>query len=211
MLIAFISGCLNYEQITTIKTDGSGEMYIHYWMEVKSGKDSLLIDRFGFFNPDSIQNQFDNEFNSITKVTFFFDDDDSTAHAQIEFSFNNIDSLSKAGIFKNANFSFVDAGDGLKVFSQFIPPIPAGFGFSHNNIKVNYIYYLPGDIISHNGHEIKRNKITWNFELSEIMMGKTITATIRPFKLKETPQWIYYLAIIVLVVVIFFLLKKNRS
>ena len=114
-------------------------------------------------------------------------------------------------VFKEANFSLKDGASGLKIFSQFIPPAATGFGFNADLFTFTYIYYLPGDIITHNATEKSNNKLTWKYNLSEIGMGKTITATYRPFKLKETPTWIYGLAFLVLGIVIVFLFKKNKA
>ncbi|MGE5456715.1 MAG: hypothetical protein ACM3RX_00005, partial [Methanococcaceae archaeon] len=89
--------------------------------------------------------------------------------------------------------------------------IATGFGIDASKFYVTYVYYMPGDIVAHNAAAISNNKLTWKYKLSEIGMGKTITATYRPFKLKETPIWIYSLAFIVMAIVIIFLFKKNKS
>jgi len=47
--------------------------------------------------------------------------------------------------------------------------------------------------------------------LDEIGKGKTISVTFKPFKLKETPYWIYILAGLVLLIVIFFLVRKKKD
>ncbi|MDP2039365.1 MAG: hypothetical protein Q8L04_18460 [Ignavibacteria bacterium] len=45
--------------------------------------------------------------------------------------------------------------------------------------------------------------------MDEVGMGKYITASYRPFKLKETPIWIYIIALLVLLVVIVYLFSKR--
>ena len=54
----FLNGCLDYEQITNLKIDGSGDMYIHYWMKANNYTDSTIIAKVGIFNPDSIKNEY---------------------------------------------------------------------------------------------------------------------------------------------------------
>lgn len=209
--LTIIPGCLNYYQETKIKKDGSGEMFIHYWMKVLTPQDSLVSTQFGIFTIDSIKQEFTSKFVNINEIEVYPDGTDSTIHAKIELEFFSIDSLNKTKAFKDANFSLINGAAGQKIFSQFIPPTATGFGFDPKLFTVTYVYYLPGDIITHNAQEISKNKLTWQYSLSEIGVGKTITATYRPFKLKETPIWIYLLALFVLVVVIIFLFKKNKT
>ncbi|MGK9476605.1 hypothetical protein [Melioribacter sp. OK-6-Me] len=209
LLSTAFTGCLNYTQVTTIKTDGSGKMFIHYWMKWTSQRDSIIVEQLGLFNQDSIRKEFTSEFNKLTSVATYRDFNDSTIHAQIEFEFTNLDSLNLTPIFRDSKLSIKDIDDKTKVFSQFIKPIATGFGFESSNFSLTFIYYLPGEILSHNATEITRNKLTWKYSLNEIGTGKYITATYRPFKLKETPSWIYYAALLVLLTVIVFLFTKR--
>jgi hypothetical protein len=210
-ILLFIPGCLNYYQETTLKTDGSGEMFIHYWMKMITTQDSMIVNQFGIFNPDSIKKEFYSLHSKISNIEVYTDGNDTTIHAKIELSFQNIDSLNDTKAFREANFSLKDGAIGQKIFTQFISPSATGFGFDASQFMITYVYYLPGEIITHNAMEKSSNKLTWNYKLSEIGMGKTLTATYRPFKLKETPVWIYILALIVLSVVIVFLFRKSRS
>lgn len=207
----FLSGCLDYYQETKLKTDGSGEMFVHYTMKVATQQDSMFVSQIGIFSPDSIRKEFSSNYSRISKIEVYADSTDTTMHAKIELTFRNIDSLNQAKAFKDANFSLKNGAAGQKIFSQFIPPIATGFGIDASKFYVTYVYYMPGDIVAHNAAAISNNKLTWKYKLSEIGMGKTITATYRPFKLKETPIWIYSLAFIVMAIVIIFLFKKNKS
>lgn len=211
LILLSFNGCLNYYQETTLKTDGSGEMFVHYWMKFVTPQDSLISNQFGIFNPDSIRTEFGSEFSEISDIEVYNDGTDSTIHAKVELTFRNIDSLSRTRAFKEANFSLKDGAAGQKIFSQFITPAATGFGVDGSAFSITYVYYLPGDIITHNAHELSNNRLTWQYTLADIGSGKTITATYRPFKLKETPVWIYGLAIFVLFIVVFFLFRKTKS
>jgi hypothetical protein len=210
-LLLFFPGCINYYQETTLKTDGSGEMFIHYWMKMINAQDSLIVNQFGVFNADSIRIEFYSTHSQISNVEVYNDGNDSTIHAKIELTFPDIDSLNDTKAFREANFSLKDGANSQKIFSQFISPAATGFGFDADKFMIIYVYYLPGDIITHNAMEKSSNKLIWNYKLSEIGMGKTLTATYRPFKLKETPIWIYIIVLIVLGVVIIFLFRKSKS
>ena len=208
-LFVFLYGCLNYTQITTIKKDGSGSMFIHYWMKWTSQKDSLIAGQLGIFTKDKIQKEFTSKFSQIKNVEVYKDLSDSTIHSKVELSFNSLDSLNSMPAFKNSALSIKDGPKNTKIFTQFIPPIATGFGITTKNFSLTFIYYLPGEILSHNATEISNNRVTWKYTPDEIGIGKYITATYRPFKLKETPAWIYYCALTVLIIVVIFLFSKR--
>jgi|GEM_PF-258399 len=210
-LLFFINGCLNYTQITTIKKDGSGSMFIHYWMKWTSHRDSLIVEQLGIFNKDSVHKEFSSEYSAIRNVEVYKDFYDSTIHAKIELNFSSLDSLNATPAFRKSELSIKDGAKNTKIFSQFIPPIATGFGFESKNFLITYIYYLPGEILSHNARDIVRNELTWKYNLDEIGTGKYITATYRPFKLKETPIWIYISGLFVLIVVIVYLFSKRMK
>lgn len=187
-MLLLLSSCLNYHQVTTIKTDSTGKMFIHYWMDGRTGIDSLLLIKFDLFNEDSLNSKFRAPFTEINFIKIFHDFKDSTLHAQLEFKFSNFDSLNYLPFFINSELSNKDTDDNEKTFSQFIQPITMGYDSTTKPLAVKYIYYLPGEIVEHNANSISRNKLTWEFSLDRIGNGKIITARYIPFKLKETPS-----------------------
>ncbi|PID61260.1 MAG: hypothetical protein CR986_03080 [Ignavibacteriae bacterium] len=210
-LAIIITSCLNYDQITVIKTDNSGKMFIHYWMKMDTDLDSLLQTKLGVFNKDSLKNNFTASFINQKYANVYNNFNDSTLHAQIEFEFSYFDSLNLLKFFKHAELSVKDGDDDTKIFSQFIQPITTSFGLYNKEFHIEYIYYLPGEIISHNANSKFRNKLTWSFNVDNLGPGKVITATYIPFRLKETPKWIYILAGLVIIIVLIFLLRKNKK
>lgn len=206
-----LNGCLNYTQVTTIKTDGSGSMFIHYWMKWATSKDSSVVEQLGIFSKDSVFKEFSSEYSSITNVEVYKDPADSSIHAKVELNFSSLDSLNITPAFRKSELAIKDGSKNTKIFSQFIPSIATGFGFESKSFSISYIYYLPGEILSHNATEVDRNKLTWKYSLDEIGTGKYITATYRAFKLKETPTWIFACALFVLVVVIIYLFSKRMK
>ena len=209
--ILFISGCLNYTQITTIKKDGSGNMFIHYWMKWTSPKDSSIVEQLGIFSKDSVLKEFSSQYSHIQKVEVYKDFNDSTIHSQVSLDFNSLDSLNLTPAFRKSELSIKDGAKNTKIFSQFVPPIATGFGFDSKNFSITYVYYLPGETLNHNATDIDRNKLTWQYALDDIGTGKYITATYRPFKLKETPTWIFICALVVFIVVVVFLFSKRMK
>lgn len=191
--------------------DGSGKMHIDYWMRFINEESEKVAENLGIFNADSIKSEFQSRYTNIDNVVVYRDSTDSTTHALIDFSFNHIDSLNKTKAFAESRFSFREKTGGQVDFSQFIPPIATGFGIDASSLNVTYKYNVSGQIISHNAHQISGKSLTWHYKLSEIGGGKTIAVTFQPYKLKETPMWIFFLSGAVLILVLFFLLKKRKN
>lgn len=210
-LFAFIPGCLNYIQDVNLYPDGSGIMKIQYWMKTPDSTNFIVIDKLGIFNQDSIRKEFSSPFSEIEDIQVYSDTADSTIHAIIALSFTHIDSLNNTKAFADAQFSLKDGASGQKIFSQFIPPIATGFGIDGTIFRVTYKYTFSGEIIQHNATNIEDRTLIWDYNLSEIGSGKTISVTFRPYKLKETPTWIFVTSGIVLLIVIIFLFRKKKD
>jgi len=211
ILPLWLVGCINYEQETSFSPDGSGDMKIHYWIKADTSGGKTFYDPLGIFNADSLRSDFTSPNIKIDNITVSNDTTDSTAHAVVEFSFTHVDSLNKVKPFAEYHFSMQDGAAGQKIFSQFIPPIATGFGLNDSTYHVTYIYTFPGEIVTHNATQVNKKKYIWKYSLAEIGKGKTISVSFRPFKLKETPYWIFFLAAFVLAVVVFFLFRKKRT
>ena len=210
-MVAVFNSCLNYYQEVTLYPDGSGKMRIDYWMKFINEESEKVVDNLGIFNPDSIRSGFQSAYSKVENVNVYRDTTDFSTHAVIDISFNHIDSLNKTKVFAEYNFYFQEKTQGQIVFSQFIPPIATGFGIDASTFNVTYQYTISGDVLSHNAHQVSGKTLTWRYSLSEIGGGKTISVTFQPYKLKETPTWIYILSGAVLLLVLFFLLKKRKS
>jgi len=211
LFLFFFSGCLNYMQETQIYPDGSGKMHIHYWMPNPDSAGSKIVENLGFFTQDSIKKEFSSPFVKIENVTVYNDSTDSTTHAEIDLSFNHVDSLNNAKAFADAGFSFKDGAARQKVFSQFIQPIATGFGIDGDKFRVTYKYKFSGEIIAHNATSIEDHTLIWSYTLNQIGSGKTISVTFLPYKIKETPVWIYALSGGVLLIVLYFLFRKKKD
>lgn len=211
VLFFSLSGCLNYIQDMTIYPDGSGKLQINYWMDYNVSDNIPVIESLGIFNSDSIKKEFTSDFTKVTFVEAKADTADSTLHAIIHLDFTHVDSLSKLKVFSQYEFSLKDGASNQKIYTQFIPPITTGFGIDGSKYSVTYNIDFRGDIITHNATYKIGNLLSWTYSLPEIGRGKTMSVTFRPFKLKETPYWIYILSGLVLLVVIVFLFKKKKD
>ena len=209
--ILFLTGCLNYIQEVTLYPDGSGKMHIDYWMKLPDEESRNVADKIGIFNADSIRSEFSSSYTNITNVEVFTDTTDSTTHAIVDFTFERIDSLNLTKAFADTRFSFQEDPSGQIIFTQFIPPIATGFGIVASKFSVTYKYTISGSILNHNAQTVDKRILTWKYSLSEIGGGKTIFVMFNPFKLKETPVWIYTLTGFVLILVLYFLFRKRKD
>ncbi len=211
VLSFFVTSCLNYTQITTVKTDNSGQMFIHYWMHWTSESDSILYQNQKLFNTDSIKTNFKCPTNKIEKIEVYNNNADSTIHGKISFTFTNFDSLNIAKAFKDMNFSISDGDGNTKIFTQSLPTYFSNTFSTNTDIQFQYIYYIPGKILSHNATSLSRNKLTWNLNKKNLIGIKELKAVFIPFRLKETPKVIYYLTFIIIVIVLYYLLRKKKK
>ena len=211
LLVPFIPGCINYIQDVNLYPDGSGKMKIHYWTKTPDTSSAKFLGKISIFNQDSIKKEFTSPYTKVDGVKVYADTTDSTTHAIVEFSFNSIDSLNQTKGFENAHFTFKDGASGQKVFSQFIPPTATGFGIDGSNFKIQYKYTFSGEIVQHNAQKIEKKTLVWNYTLSDIGTGKTISVTFIPYKIKETPIWIYMMSGAVLLIVIIFLFRRKKD
>lgn len=209
-MLLVLNGCLNYEQIATIKKDGSGDMFIHYWTKISQMPDSLVLSNTGIFNKDSLANKYTSHFTTIDFAEVYNDYSDSTIHAKVKFLFTNIDSLNKIPALKNYNFAFNEISEEEYTFSQDVNY----FQFSPDSLQeytMRFIYYLPGSILEHNANSLSQNKLEWEFSLNEAENIKQLTARFEPFRLNETPPWVYYSGIFVFFVVLYFLFRFKKN
>jgi hypothetical protein len=211
LLFSIFPGCLNYIQDVNIYPDGSGKMKINYWVKTPDTSSIKILGKIGIFNQDSILKEFSSPFTKIKEVRVYSDTTDSTMHSVIDLTFSHVDSLNNTKAFADAHFSFKDGAAGQKVFSQFIPPIATGWGIDGSSFKIQYKYTFSGEVIQHNAHTQEKKTLVWNYNLSELGSGKTISVTFIPYKIKETPYWIYMISGAVLIIVIIFLFKKKKD
>jgi hypothetical protein len=206
-----ITGCLNYEQVTTVYGNMSGKMFVHYWTNAIPLDDSTFIKSLKLFNEEIIRKEYSSKFADIKNIVIYKDRTDTTLHAKIDLTFNNIDSLVHSKAFKDSRISIKNLPNGNKVFTYFVQAYTMGFGFDPKDYSMKFVYYLPGKIVNHNADDLTRNRLTWGFSLEEAKLGKALSAVFVPYPLEETPAVIYYLAGFVLLVVFVFIFRKRSG
>jgi hypothetical protein len=214
ILVSFFTGCLDYQQDTRINKDGSGNMIIKYWKKMPDSTQALKLSANDtiMFNKDSIRAFYTSPYIKIEDISVKKDSTDSLEIATIKISFASVDSLNKTRAFDNYKFSYTDGAPKQKIFSQEIPASTVlGVGLYDSTTTITFRYVFSGEIITDNATGRKQDTLIWKYKLSDLSSQKTISVTIRPFKLDSTPIWIYWLAGGVLLIVFIFLIKKKKG
>ncbi len=207
LFLVFLHGCINFQQTTKLFKDGSGETYIHLWTGITN--DSTDSIRLNFFIKDSLLSKFSSPFCKITGSEVYNDFTDSTIHAKIWLKFDDIEKLGNIKGMEGNIFEYKTISEKEKIFTHKIN-VPYFFTSDTTETKISYTYYLPGNILEHNADRISSNELTWFFDQSDLTSDLIIKVRIEPFKLKETPVWIYYLSLFIIIIIILFLFVKKK-
>ena len=176
MLCMLISGCINYEQHTTLHADGSGTMVIHYWTD-ESVANFMSGDRLNFNDAD-IQQQYQAQGVVVKEATSEMNSVDSTRHMRVTLKFDSISALSNTKGFKGTKFTFVRDGGSI-VFTQAMEANSSAGGLGLEKYSITYVYEMPGEVVSSNATKVEGNKLTWKYKLPELSKEVMLTATLK--------------------------------
>ncbi len=204
----FLQSCISFEQTTKLYKDGSGESFIHLWSNVINDSTNSALENI--FSEDSLVAKFTSPFCEVTDSEIYNDFRDSTVHAKIWFKFDDAEKLGNIKGLEGNIFEYKTISEKEKIFTH---KINFPYYFSDNasaKMNISYTYYLPGNILEHNADRISINELTWYFTEKDLQNNIEIMARIEPFKLKETPVWIYYLALSIIIILFLFLFIKKK-
>ncbi|MCH7973071.1 MAG: hypothetical protein IH949_04160 [Bacteroidetes bacterium] len=185
-------------------------MSLHYWSNLLYDINSDELKHLTYFNTDFLKKEFSSKYYKLEEIKLYTDSTDGTTHAIINITFNSIDSLNYSRTFQDSKFSLIDDGTGIKIFTQKIPSINDSLASDSSKYSITYKYTFYGKIYDDNSTEKDGKTLIWKFKPNEIGSGKTIYVKYKPFKLKETPEWIYILMGIVIIIILFFLLRRSN-
>jgi hypothetical protein len=176
-LILFASvcfaGCVNYDQKTTIKEDGSGSMKIHYWSNMKNFSMGTTLEDFEFEEAKA-KEKYKSSNSEVTSIKVEDKLDDSTKHVFIELTFKDLNKLKDAKGFAGVNSSWKEVADGLEMKYTLIKDTTAANLFNSSDYKVTYEFTMPSDIVSTNGTKDGQT-VKYSYTLADF--GKDIEMT----------------------------------
>ena len=160
LFAVFISGCVNYDQQTTLKADGSGSMKIHYWTKMSNFSMGTTIGKFDFEE----QKAKDNYTSSNTTVKSVKVEDrpneDSTKHVLVDLDFKDINKISDAKGFEGVKTSWKESTDGMELKYTLLMDTSAANTMGASDYKVTYSFDMPSEIVSTNGKK-EGQKVSW--------------------------------------------------
>ncbi|MCX8010741.1 MAG: hypothetical protein N3A61_06280 [Ignavibacteria bacterium] len=202
-------GCINYEQTTRLKSDGSGEMEIHYWTELKNLQ-MIAKDSYVSFEEDTVRKNLRADNVLIRELKIWNSLEDSTKHVFVKLEFSDIMNLNSTIFFENSDIEFKESVPGQKIYKQKMIAFPLG-STSLEKYTATYNFYFPGEIITDNAFNKDGNFLQWSYKLSDMTKERTMTATI---KIKEEKSYLNYLLYAIiglgLIFVIYFLIRRKK-
>jgi hypothetical protein len=174
LFAVYLSGCVNYDQKTTLKADGSGSMSVHYWTKMSSLSMGTTLGKFEF---DETKAK-DNYTSSNTTVKSVKVDErpneDSTKHVMVELDFKDINKLPDAKGFSEVKPSWKEVADGMELKYTLLMDSSAANQMGASDYKVTYSFDMPSEIVSTNGKK-DGQKVSWDYKVSDL--GKDIDLT----------------------------------
>jgi hypothetical protein len=169
----YLAGCVNYDQKTTLKEDGSGSMKIHYWSGMKNFSMGTSLGKFDF-DEDKAKEKYKSGNTEVTSVKVEDNLEDSTKHVHVELTFKDINKLSDAKGFEGVKASWKDVDDGKELKYTLLKDTSAAKQMSASDYKVTYEFTMPSEIISTNGTK-EGETVKYSYTLSDL--GKDIELT----------------------------------
>ncbi len=170
----YLSGCVNYDQKTTLKADGSGSMSVHYWTKMSSLSMGTTLGKFEFDESKAKDNYTSS--NTTVKSVKVEDrpQEDSTKHVMVELDFKDINKLPDAKGFSSVKPSWKEVADGMELKYTLLMDTSAANQMGASDYKVTYSFDMPSEIVSTNGKK-DGQKVSWDYKVSDL--GKDIDMT----------------------------------
>ena len=169
----YLVGCVNYDQKTTLKEDGSGSMKIHYWSSMKNFSMGTTLGKFEF-DEAKAKDKYKSSNTDVTSIKVEEKLDDSTKHVNIELTYKDINKLSDAKGFESAKVTWKEHKDGMELKYILLQDTSAAKQMSASDYKVTYEFTMPSEIVSTNGTKDGQT-VKYSYTLADL--GKDIEMT----------------------------------
>lgn len=234
--LLFFAGCINYEEDLTLKSDGSGEMLMHYsiseqlssMIAMSGGQQQEGKDEMPFkFKENEIRDALQADGVQVKKVEMKAEG--GLQHVYVTINFKKITDLNQTKTFKEMPFEWVEEGKVIAFTHTLRNKNPQGNGSGEStqmgdqmaqtmlgNAAFNFKVKLPGKAVpapDTNGTILEDGKtVTWRFPLVEMGQGdKLMTAKFKkgglPLGLIGLAAGAFLISMIAAVIVIIFARK----
>jgi uncharacterized lipoprotein YehR (DUF1307 family) len=179
ILTAFLlSGCVNYEQKTTLNADGSGSMTIHYWTKMSNFSMGNTLGKFDFDEKKAKEN-YSSSNTEVKSVKMEDKLDDSTKHVYVELTFKDINKLPDAKGFSEVKPSWKEGKDGMELKYMLLKDTSAAKNMGAGEYAITYTFEMPGEIISTNATKKDGKTLTWEYKVSDLSKEIELTANVK--------------------------------
>ena len=172
-LSIYLVGCVNYDQKTALKEDGSGSMKIHYWSGMSNFSMGTTLGKFDF-DEAKAKEKYKSASTEVTSIKVEDKLDDSTKHVWIELTFKDINKISDAKGFDGVKASWKEVTDGMELKYSLAKDTSAAKQMSASDYKVTYEFEMPAEVVSTNGTK-EGQTVKYSYTLSDL--GKDIDMT----------------------------------
>lgn len=169
-----LNGCINVNQKTVIKEDGSGTINLEYWTNthfVDIGEVQMGDEIGGFtFIGTEVKKKYSSAYTEVSTPKKFNFPNDTTTHIQVDIAFKDINKITEANGFSNIQVSYVKEND-RTVFRYFIPrDTTLNLKYTKDKNTLEYSFEFPFEVVETNGtidNSVKGGKVVkWKFPAS---------------------------------------------
>jgi len=177
LIAVFISGCVNLDQKTVLKTDGSGSMKIKYWTK-SSNVTGDELSGFGFTEEKVKSNYTSSNTEPSAIVVKKNQTNDSLSEVSLELKFKDLNKLSEAKAFNKVKASWVQGKEGMDFKYILLNDSANAKNMGMNEYKLTYEFEFPGEILNTNGNK-EGQVVKWNKTVADLVKDVELTATVK--------------------------------
>jgi len=172
-----LSGCVNLDQKTTLKSDGSGSMVIKYWTK-SSNVSGEELSGFGFTEAKVKSNYTSSNSEPSNIVIKKNETTDSTIVVTLDLKFKDLNKLTDAKAFQKIKASYADGKDGKDFKYTLLADTANAKQMGMNEYKLTYEFEFPGEVLATNGTK-DGNKVKWEKSIADLGTDVDMTATVK--------------------------------
>jgi len=177
LCLVLVNGCVNVDQKTTLKEDGSGSIQLHYWTGMKNL--SMGDELGGFsFSESGIKGNYTAPGVEPSDIKIEENVDDSTKHVKLTVGFKDFNKLSDAKGFAKTKSSWVKGKDGMDFKYVLLKDTAGANGFGMNEFKLTYEFTMPDEVISTNGVKTD-NTVKWEKTVADLSNDVEMIAVVK--------------------------------
>jgi hypothetical protein len=173
----YLAGCVNVEQKTTLKQDGSGTMNVHYWTKMSNVSSSSDLGGFSF-DKDKAKTNYTSSNTEVKNVKVEEKLDDSTKHVTVDLTFKNLNDISSAKAFEKVKASWKEGKEGMDFSYTLAKDTSNAKNMGSDEIKLNYEFEFPAEVLKTDGRK-DGQKVIFDHTLADLKDDIVMTATVK--------------------------------